>query len=144
MKINFDIKIQTVNGFLFAMRIKRPTDLMAPAAVTKPTTKLWKSIDRKCKRFKVTKRHGPKWNKIFRRVTIDNKTNKIIEDLKIDKTVSMKQLRRKLPEGTRNITTKFYYVTGTAQVMMPTISGQTAHELMNHAGEESAKNVLEK
>ena len=50
----------------------------------------------------------PPWEYVVRRVTIDTKTNEVIEDInvkEVDKTI----LHRPLPEGVDRIETRFYY-----------------------------------
>ena len=47
-------------------------------------TKIWERIDKKAKTFRTTKKGGPAWSTVFRRITIDTDTNEIIETLNVD------------------------------------------------------------
>jgi len=69
----------------------------------------WTRIDPEARNFHTTKDKGPDWNKIYRRTTINNTNNEIVQDLTIDRKIDIVKLSGPLPPGVTHTTTIFFY-----------------------------------
>ena len=69
----------------------------------------WTRIDPEASTFYTTKEIGPEWNKVYRRITINNTNNEIVQDLQIDKEMDAAKLRGPLPPGVTQTSTTFFY-----------------------------------
>ena len=72
--------------------------------------KQWIRKDTSVECFLTTKKGGPSWELVTRRVTINSDTGEVIQDLKIDHYVKRnKVLHERLPGGTSNTNTVLYH-----------------------------------
>ena len=69
---------------------------------------VWVRKDYDVSNFRMSKKEGPEWHQVYRRVTRDMATGGQIEDVQICGQ-SEKFLRRQLPEGVKDIQTYLYY-----------------------------------
>ena len=69
----------------------------------------WTRTDPEASTFYTTKEIGPEWNKVYRRITINNTNNEIVQDLQIDKEIDAAKLRGPLPPGVTQTSTTFFY-----------------------------------
>ena len=90
----------------------------------KPTM-TWSRTDRGAKCFMTTKKYGPNWDTVTRRVTRNLDTGDVIDDHKIEWNSSKqynKFLHRPLPEGVTDIETTLYHRDPNAIQDMPTFA----------------------
>ena len=78
-------------------------------ATDTPKIKQWIRKDSKSKAFLTTKKGGPAWRHVKRRITIENKTGEILEDIEIQKRTADSFLHRLLPPGICGTTTVLYH-----------------------------------
>ena len=69
---------------------------------------VWVRKDYDVKGFRMSKKEGPEWHQVYRRVTRDLATSEQIEDVQICGQ-SEEFLKRQLPEGVKDIQTCLYY-----------------------------------
>ena len=69
----------------------------------------WTIQDMNATRFFVTDTVGPKWSSVISRTTYDMDYGFMIEDLKINDSLSRAFLTRKLPDGISHIRTILFY-----------------------------------
>ena len=74
-----------------------------------PDVKTWYRDDPKAKAFVTTKNGRPQWRAVWRRVTKDSTTGRVIEDLVVDSDTSNKLLHRLLPKNTAGTRTILYH-----------------------------------
>ena len=72
-------------------------------------TKCWTRTDPNSKCFMTTKKGGPKWKHVQRRVTIAIDSGDVIEDIQITEKTTDKHLHRQLPKGTSGTITVLYH-----------------------------------
>ena len=69
----------------------------------------WTREDRNVSTFLTTRRDGPSWKLVNRRVTINSDTKEVIEDITIDENTDEDMLHRKLPKDVNSIKTILHY-----------------------------------
>ena len=69
----------------------------------------WTRTEPEARNFHTTKDKGPDWNKVYRRTTINNTNNEIVQDLTIDRKIDIVKLSGPLPPGVTHTTTIFFY-----------------------------------
>ena len=90
-----------------------------PSITVQQSTGTWARIDPDAKAFVTTKKGGPKWGHVQRRMAQELTSGRLIEDLEITKSTSEKVLHRLLPKQTTGTRTVLYHndqdVTGSAE-----------------------------
>ena len=75
----------------------------------KPHTLLWIRTGPNTKVYYTTKKGGPNWKDVCRRITIDTSNDQVIEDIKITNNTDSKLLHRPLPKNVTETKTILYY-----------------------------------
>jgi len=89
-----------------SQRVEAPSQRVPPDA---PKIRRWVREDPGAKCFLTTKKGGPRWNSVKRRVTINTGTGEIVEDLNIEPSTSDAVLHRLLPNGISGTATILYH-----------------------------------